>query len=146
MQSGWKAEDTENRPGVHGVGRGWWGRGAPQVPTHGEVVGEPLQVDLFVFLQKHADDQPVHLHQGLFSLRWEPPSPWTPGLVTAPLPRALQGLPALPLGRPSRWATPLTRASEGVRRKPAKGKNSGKTGLPDRLMSHVLCTLALSSD
>lgn len=78
MPSGWKAEDTENLPGVGGWGgAGAGGDAAPQqVRTHGEVVGEPLQVDVLVLLQEHTDDQPVHLQQGLLSPAGEPPSPW----------------------------------------------------------------------
>lgn len=45
-------------------------------------MGEPLQVDVFILLQEHTDDQPVHLHQGLLSLGWRAALCLGLGLIT----------------------------------------------------------------
>lgn len=88
-------------PGWMGRDRGWWGRAGGQgAPTNREVVGEAFSVDVLVLLQEHADDEPVHLHQGLFRLgrRGRLPGCWV-----SPPPSPCGVSPALSLGRSSTW-------------------------------------------
>lgn len=152
MPSGWKAEDTENLPGVGGWGgAGAGGDAAPQqVRTHGEVVGEPLQVDVLVLLQEHTDDQPVHLQQGLLSPGWRAALPLGLGLVTDSGPA---GSPALPLGRPSALNLELLghalpgRGSWCVQEQgPAREIEGVQEELASELQDQGLCTHILRRD
>lgn len=98
-------------PWVGGGGAGLTQRGHRGVLTHWEVVGEPLQVDAFVLLQEHTDDEPVHLRRGLLSLGRAHPQP---GCLILPLPPHGQVFTCLTGDGGRRGHRPFTEGVHGV--------------------------------